>query len=91
MQSPTTDCYPDISTIQENRDLKMNTLKSKFTLAVVLLSGPCQVWAHTGNHGMSSWYHYLASPDHALLLVALALTGLGISVCSVRNATSKSQ
>lgn len=56
----------------------MNTLKLKFTLAVVLLSGSCQVWAHTGNHGMSSWYHYLASADHAVVFLLLVLCGLGI-------------
>ena len=56
----------------------MNTLKSKFTLAGVLLSGSCQVSAHTGNHGMASWYHYLASADHAAVFALLAVSGLGL-------------
>jgi hypothetical protein len=56
----------------------MNILKSKFTLAGVLLSGSCQVSAHTGNHGIFSWHHYVASADHAAVFLLLVLAGLGV-------------
>jgi len=56
----------------------MNTLKLKFAMAAVLLSGSFPVSAHTGNHGTSSWYHYVVSADHAALFLLLVLSGLGI-------------
>jgi len=56
----------------------MKPLKSKFTLAGVLLSGSHQVSAHAGNHGVSSWYHYVASADHVAVFLLLVLSGLGM-------------
>jgi hypothetical protein len=56
----------------------MNTLKSKLTLASLLLSGSCQALAHTGDHGISFWHHYVASVDHVSVFLLLALSGLGI-------------
>lgn len=58
----------------------MNTLKSKLALTGVFLSGSCQVSAHTGNHGTSTWHHYLTSANHAPVFLLLALFGLGILI-----------
>ena len=39
--------------------------------------GACQVSAHTGNHGIASWHHYLVSADHSAVAVLLVVSGLG--------------
>lgn len=56
----------------------MNTLKSKIIIGGPLLSGACQVSAHTGNHGIASWHHYLVSADHSAVAVLLVVSGLGL-------------
>jgi len=69
----------------------MNTLKSKLVLAGALISGSSVAAAHTGGHGMSSWYHFLTSPDHAAGTVFLGLTGLGLIACLARSVTGASK
>ena len=66
----------------------MITMKSKLPIAGALIAESSLVSAHAGGHGMSSWHHYLTSPDHAVVFITLVLAGLGIGVYLVRNSTS---
>lgn len=65
----------------------MNSLKSKAMVTGLLLAGSSLVSAHPGSHGASSWHHHLTSPDHAAVVVLVALIGLGIVAYLVRKSS----
>ena len=63
----------------------MNTFKSKIALAGGLLAQSSLVFAHSGDHGGSSWHHFLSGPDHAGALVLVALVVLVTGASAARN------
>ncbi len=65
----------------------MNTVKSKIAFTGALLAGSSLVSAHPGDHGVSSWHHFLSSPDHAAALVLVALAVLVTGVGAFRSPT----
>ena len=54
----------------------MNTYKSKIAVTGALLAESSLVFAHPGYQGVSSWHHFLSSPDHAAALVVVSLAVL---------------
>jgi hypothetical protein len=69
----------------------MNTVKSKIVFSGALLAESSLVFAHSGDHGVSSWHHFLSSPDHAaaLVLVALAVLVTGVSALHSPTGTGR--
>lgn len=63
----------------------MNSSKAKAMVTGLLVAESSLVSAHPGSHGGSSWHHHLTSPDHAAVVVLVALIGLGIVAYLVRK------
>ena len=59
----------------------MTTFRSKIAFTGALLAESSLVFAHSGDHGVSPWHHFLTSADHTAALVLIALV---VSVSGIR-------